>query len=105
MKAYAINSKYGNRVRVIELELEEKPKTYKVIESGIGFYGSVIRKEVVNKFIEEEEQVICSDLDSGLKVYEQGINKLIEEENERHTRIVNRFSLLKNQLNIGIKTR
>lgn len=98
MKAYAIKSKYGYKVRVIELELEERPKTYKVLDSGIGFFEKVISKEEVNKFIAKEEQVICFNIDKGLEVYEQGINDLAAKEVEEHTRTMSRFSLLKSQL-------
>jgi len=98
MKAYAIKSKYGYNVRVIELELEERPKTYKVLDSGIGFFENVISKEEVNKFIAKEEQVVCFDVDKGLEIYEQGINDLMEKAMEEHTRVMNRFSRLKDQL-------
>lgn len=98
MKCYVIDSKYSRKVRIIELELEEKPKTYKVLKSGAGFWRSAIRKDEVDKFISDDEQVICFDLDKGLKIYENGINELIKKETERHFKAKNRFIGLKDSL-------
>lgn len=97
MKAYVINSSYKNDVRITELELEEKPKIYKVLKKGIGFYNSIIKKEDIDTFIPEQEQIVCFDLEKGLDIYKKGIETLIEKEKERHEYTKSRF------LNLSIK--
>ena len=91
MKAFAITHNYNNEIKVVELELEEKAKTYKVIKRGKDFYGLLIKKDDINKFNTLDKQVVCFDLQEGLIVYEKGIEQLLKEEIERHDRIKNKL--------------
>ena len=89
MILYAIIQDYDNKIKVGFVEVEEKEKTYRVINTKMDIYMRIIRKDSIDKYL--DKKVFSLDREKAKEVYKNGLERSLKEETERHFRIKNKI--------------
>lgn len=89
MVLYAIIQDWDRKIKIGFVEVEEKEKTYRVINTTMDIYMRIIKKDIIDRYL--DRKVFSLDREKAKEVYKNGLERSLKEETERHFRTKNQI--------------